>query len=332
MPYRRATVAALAALTLAGCGAGPEAPPADAPAGEGPLPVVASTNVYGSIAEAVGGDRVSVDSLIDDPAADPHSYESTPADAAAVAGARLVVANGGGYDDFLTQLVEASGATPTVIEVTEVSGLEPAEEHAEGAAPAEAEEHAADGHAHEHEHGEFNEHVWYSLPTVQALATQLATDLGAADPAGAAEFTANAEAFNNQVAELVTRAEAIGAAQPGARVAVTEPVPGYLVETAGLTDVTPPEFTEAIEEDTDPPAAVLQETLALFQGDPVRALVVNAQTETPSTDQVRQAAQTAGVPVVEMTETLPEGTTDYVAWMGAQIDALAGALGTTTGS
>ncbi|OZM82673.1 metal ABC transporter solute-binding protein, Zn/Mn family [Pseudonocardia sp. MH-G8] len=333
MPYRRAAVAALAALALAGCGAGPEAPPADAPVGEEPLAVVASTNVYGSIAEAVGGDRVSVESIIDDPAADPHSYESTPADAAAVAEARLVVANGGGYDDFVTQLVEASGSAPTVIEAVEVSGLAPEEEHAESEEHA-ADEHAADehGHGHAHEHGEFNEHVWYSLPTVQALATRLATDLGAADPAGAAEFTANAEAFNGSVAELVSRAEAIGAAQPGARVAVTEPVPGYLVEAAGLTDVTPPEFTEAIEEDTDPPAAVLQETLTLFQGDPVRALIVNAQTETPSTDQVRQAAQTAGVPVVEMTETLPEGTTDYVAWMGAQIDALGGALGTATGS
>jgi zinc/manganese transport system substrate-binding protein len=330
MPYRRAAVAALAALALAGCGAGPEATPADAPAGEEPLAVVASTNVYGSIAEAVGGDRVSVESLIDDPAADPHSYESTPADAAAVAGARVVVANGGGYDDFVTQLVDASGSAPTVIEAVEVSGLAPDEEHAEG--EEHAGEHAADEHGHPHQHGEFNEHVWYSLPTVQALATRLATDLGAADPAGAAEFTANAEAFNGQVAELVTRAEAIGAAHPGTRVAVTEPVPGYLVEAAGLTDVTPPEFTEAIEEDTDPPAAVLQDTLAMFQGDPVRALIVNAQTETPSTDQVRQAAQTAGVPVVEMTETLPEGTTDYVAWMGAQIDALGGALGTATGS
>lgn len=326
MPFRRAAVTALAVLTLAGCGSGAE-PPADAPAQpaeDTALPVVASTNVYGSIVEAVGGDRVSVESLIDDPSADPHSYESTPADAAAVARARLVVVNGGGYDDFLTQLVESSGGSATVVDVAAVSGLAPAEEaHAEG------EEHADE---HGHEHGGFNEHLWYSLPTVQALATRLAADLGAADPAGAAEFTANAEAFNGRVAELITRAQAIGTAHPGARVAVTEPVPGYLIQAAGLTDATPPEFTEAIEEDSDPPAAALQETLALFSGDPVRALVVNAQTGTPSTDQVRQAAQTAGVPVVEMTETLPEGAGDYVAWMGAQIDALAGALGNTTGS
>jgi zinc/manganese transport system substrate-binding protein len=318
MPFRRAAVAALAVLTVAGCGSGTETPAAAPPAEDAAVPVVASTNVYGSIVEAVGGDHVSVDSLIHDPAADPHSYESTPADAAAVAKAKLVVVNGGGYDDFLSRLVESSGASPTVVDVADLSGLVPAEEqHAEGEPEGE-----------EHEHGEFNEHFWYSLPTVQKVATQIATDLGAADPADAAEFTANAEAFNARVAELVTRAEAIGKAQPGARVAVTEPVPGYLVQTAGLTDATPHEFTEAIEEDTDPPAAALQETLALFSGDPVRALILNAQTETPSTNQVRDAAQTAGVPVVEVTETLPEGVSDYVTWMGGQIDALARALAT----
>ncbi|HYH31857.1 MAG TPA: zinc ABC transporter substrate-binding protein [Pseudonocardia sp.] len=322
MPFRRAAVAALAVLAVAGCGTGTEEPAAQ-PTGDEPIPVVASTNVYGAVVEAVGGDRVSVESLIDDPGADPHSYESTPADAAAVADARILVANGGGYDDFLTQLAETSGGDATVIEVADVSGLVPEEEHAE--------EHAHDHGAgeHAHEHGAFNEHFWYSLPTMQALATRLATDLGTADPAGAAEFTANAEAFNGRVAELLTRAEAIGAAHAGARVAVTEPVPGYLIETAGLTDVTPPAFTEAIEEDTDPPVAVIQETLALFEGDPVRALVVNAQTRTPTTEQVREAAQTAGVPIVEMSETLPEGATDYVSWMGGQIDALADALNET---
>ncbi len=315
MPFRRAAVAAIAVLTVAGCGSAAEAPTTSPPAADEALPVVASTNVYGSIVEAVGGDRVDVDSLIDDPAADPHSYESTPADAAAVARARLVVVNGGGYDDFLPRLVESSGAAPTVVDMADISGLAPAEEqHAEG---------------EEHEHGELNEHFWYNLPAVKTLATRLAADLGAADPADAAAFTANAEAFNGRLDELIARAEAIGKAQPGARVAVTEPVPGYLVQTAGLTDVTPPEFTEAIEEDTDPPAAVLQETLALFSGDPVRALILNAQTETPSTDQVRDAAQTAGVPVVEMTETLPEGAAGYVDWMSGQIDALAGALGTS---
>jgi zinc/manganese transport system substrate-binding protein len=313
MALRRssAAVAALAVLTLAGCSSG--GGQAAAPAGDAPLEVVTSTNVYGSIAQAIGGDRVHVTALISDPAADPHAYESTPADAARVAGARIVVFNGGGYDDFMPRLVEAGGGDPTLVDVSEISGLvPPGDETGEG-----------DGH----DHASFNEHFWYSLPTIQTVATRLAADLGAADPAGAATYTSNAQAFNGSIGELLTRAQAIGAAHPGTRVAVTEPVPDYLIQSAGLTDVTPQAFTEAIEEDTDPPAAVLQQTLALFQGaDPVRALVLNDQTETPTTDQVQQAAQTAGVPVVDVSETLPAGTTDYVSWMGGQIDALAGAL------
>ena len=302
MSIRHVAAAALTTLALAGCGTA-ETPATDAPPAEaGKLSVVTSTNVYGSIAEAVAGDRAVVTSLITDPAADPHSYESTPAAAASVAEAAVVVYNGGGYDDWMSQVVESAGGERTVIDVAQLSGLETAD-------------------------GEFNEHFWYSLPTVQKLTTQLATDLGAADPAHAAEFTANATAFNGSVTELLAKAQAIGTEHPGARVAITEPVPGYLIESAGLTDVTPPEFAEAIEEDTDPPAAVLQETLALFSAQPVEALILNAQTETPTTDQVRQAAQTGGVPIVEVTETLPAGATGYTAWMGGQIDALAGALG-----
>jgi zinc/manganese transport system substrate-binding protein len=311
MPFRRSGTAlvALATLTLAGCGAGSTT--AAAPSGDAPLTVVTSTNVYGSIAHAVGGNRVTVTSLINDPAADPHSYESTPADAAKVAGANVVLYNGGGYDDFTQRLVQSAGGKATVVNVTQLSGLAPTDASG-GATPA--------------GQSSFNEHFWYSLPTMQKVATQLATDLGAADSANAAQFTSNAQAFNAKVADLLTKEQAIGAGHSGARVAITEPVPGYLIEGAGLDDVTPPEFTKAIEEDTDPPAAVLQQTLALFTGDPVRALILNAQTETPTTTQVEQAAQTAGVPVVKVTETLPAGVNDYVGWMGSEIDAVANAL------
>jgi zinc/manganese transport system substrate-binding protein len=297
----RHTAAGLAVLVLAGCGSAASPASTPASAATGGVSVVASTNVYGSIAQAVGGDRVAVTSLVTDPAADPHSYESTPRDAAMVSAATLVIFNGGGYDDWMPQLLQSAGGDRAVIDVGELSGLTSPD-------------------------GEFNEHFWYSLPTVQKLATAIAADLATADPAHAAEFTANAGSFGTRVGELAATAQAIGAAHPGARVAVTEPVPGYLIETAGLTDATPPEFSEAIEEDTDPPAAVLQETLALFGPAPVQALIVNAQTETPTTDQVRQAAQTDGVPIVEVTETLPAGSTDYLSWMGGQVDALATAM------
>jgi zinc/manganese transport system substrate-binding protein len=177
------------------------------------------------------------------------------------------------------------------------------------------------------ESAEFNEHVWYSLPTVQKLAGQLATDLGATDPADAARYTANAQAFAGRIDGLVADTAAIAAAHSGTRVAITEPVPGYLVAAAGLVVATPPAFSAAVEEGTDPPASVVTANLATFSGpDKVTALVENAQTEGPTTTQAEQAAAANGVPVVKVTETLPAGVIDYVTWMNRQVDALAAAL------
>src|SRR5919198_6682645 len=100
--------AVLAGVTLSGCASPTPAAPAAATQST-PISIVATTNVYGSIAKAVGGDRVTVDSLITDPAADPHSYESSPADAVKVGNAAVVVLNGGGDDDWMHKLVESAG-------------------------------------------------------------------------------------------------------------------------------------------------------------------------------------------------------------------------------
>src|SRR5690349_6837699 len=114
-----------AAVGLAGCGSPPHQPAAGA-ADTGPIPVVTSTNVYGSIVAAIGGDHVRVTSIINNPAADPHQYEATPADAAAVNQAKLAVVNGGGYDDFASKLIHAAPAAPTVLNVVDLSGLDAA--------------------------------------------------------------------------------------------------------------------------------------------------------------------------------------------------------------
>ncbi len=310
MSFRPHVFAALVVLTagvIAACGTSPPASgAASGPASAAPpVPVVASTNVYGAIATAVGGDAVQVTSIINSPDADPHEYESTPNDAVAVGKAKLVIYNGAGYDDFATKILAASGAKPATIDVAQLSGLQ-------AQLPAGQ---------------EFNEHVWYSFPTVKKLADTTAIDLGQADPAHAATFTANAQAFDTKIDALMAKLDAIKAKHAGARVAITEPVPLYMVTAAGLVNATPPQFSEAVEEGNDPPAAVLQETLALFSGpDKVKVLLPNAQTESPTTQQVERAAKSGGVPEVPVTETLPAGTTDYATWMTQQVDALSAAL------
>lgn len=312
MTTRAVLIAAsmLGSLALAGCGSTPPAPtgPSGPPAGDVTPSVVTSTDVYGAVATAVAGDRATVTSIITSPDADPHEYESTPKDALAVGRAQILVANGGGYDDFAAKLVESAGTSsttrPEVIDVSELSGLK-------AAVP---------------EGGEFNEHVWYDLGTMAKLADRLAADLGKADPADAAAYTRNATAFRSGLDGLNTKITAIKAAHPGARVAVTEPVPLYLTQAAGLVNATPEAFAEAAELGNDPSAAVLSETLNLFRNDPVKALLANPQAENASTKQVEQAATAAGVPIVTVTETLPAGVTDYLSWMGGQIDQLSAAV------
>ena len=87
--------------------------------------------------------------------------------------------------------------------------------------------------------------------------------------------------------------------------AVTEPVPLYLLEDAGLENETPAEYTAAIEEDADVPPAVLKTTVDLVASRGVRLLAYNDQTEGPQTAAVKKAAESAGVPVVNFSETLP---------------------------
>jgi zinc/manganese transport system substrate-binding protein len=273
----------------AGCGGGPSDAAAD-----GRIAVVASTNVWGSVVQAVGGADVSVQSLINDPSADPHSYADKPEDATLLTNAKLVVYNGGGYDDFFTKLVDAAGQDAKRIDAFDLSG---------------------------HHDGE-NEHVWYDLPTVRKVADKVAAELGAIDPDNKDTYADNAKSFDGKVDQLATTAAAI----PDGEVFATEPVAKYLLDAAGMTDVTPPEFSEAIEEETDPPVVAVADTMDLVSGKQVVALVNNDQAETNVTDQLTDAAKTAGVPIVDVSETLPPGVTDYVEWMTKQVGALADAV------
>ena len=301
---KRIAIVAASALLLAGCAATPAADEGEA------LPqVVASINVYGNIASAVGREHIELTNIITAVSQDPHSYEASAQNRKSVDDAALVILNGGGYDPFMDTLVEASANDIAVINAVEVSGLAPAEaDHAEG-----EEEHADGEEEHDHIEG-FNEHVWYSFPAMQSLANAIATELSEIDPANAEDYAANAAEFVGQVDGLQAEADRLAGYAEGRTVALTEPVPGYLIEAVGLTNVTPPAFTEAIEEGTDVPPQALQETLDLITSKSVLLLGYNEQTTSPETERVLEAAEDAEVRVVSFTELLPDGL-DYVSWM-----------------
>ncbi len=293
-----AAASALSVFALAACsGGGTSSDGGGAQVGsDGKVKIVASTDVWGSVAGAVGGRNVEVKSVIHDPSADPHSYETTADDALAAKGAQLLLSNGGGYDEFFGKLTEQAGSAKKLV----------------------AYDIAATG--------DENEHVWYDLPGVGKVADQLAAQLGELKPAAKQQFADNATAFKAKVDALEKRLEELGTTHPGTKVVVTEPVAHYLLASAKITDATPKAFSDAVENDTDVPADAVSAYQQLIATKQVKALIDNEQTVTPLTQDVVKQAKEAGIGVVGVTETLPAGVTDYIGWMTGEVDELAGAL------
>jgi zinc/manganese transport system substrate-binding protein len=325
-----AALVAAASLALAGC-AGTSSPAASG-SDDGKISVVASTNVYGSLAAEVGGDAVEVTSIVTSLAQDPHSYEASARDQLTVSQADLVIENGGGYDSFLDALVEASGSTAPVLTAVEFSHDFPGAEGHDDHASDDGDDHASDdgdGHDHDHEghdHIEgFNEHVWYDPHTIAHLVEDIAHELGELDAAQAETFEANAQALIERIDGLETSLETISAAHQGEKIFVTEPVPLYLAAAAGLENATPAAFSEAVEEGQDVPPATLLEAQQILRSGDVRIVIVNAQTGGAETTEITKLADELNIPVLEFTELMPDGV-DYVGWMQQNIDEISGAL------
>ncbi|MFT4218830.1 MAG: zinc ABC transporter substrate-binding protein [Micropruina sp.] len=298
--------AAVAGLALASCSS-PTATTSPSSSGSpsastAPIDVVASTNVWGDIAAKVGGDKVNVTSIIDDPDKDPHEYEASAQNQLALSKAKVVIENGGGYDDFVdTMLASAKNTSATVLNAVTISGKK-----------------AAAGE-------ELNEHVWYDFPTVEKVIDQIQSSYATIDPASADTFANNATQLKGSIDALVKKEGDLKATYNGQPVSITEPVPLYLLEAIGLENKTPDAFSEAIEEDTDVAPAVLRATLKLYSDHAVKLLAYNEQTTGAQTEAVLKAAKDNNVPVVGVTETLPSGE-DYVSWMTKNLDAIGAAL------
>ncbi|MDQ1737847.1 MAG: zinc/manganese transport system substrate-binding protein [Pseudonocardiales bacterium] len=296
---------ALAGSLIAGCSSTPGsngAGSAGSGASSGQISVVASTDVYGDIVQQIAGSKAKVTSIITNPSADPHGYEADAQNQLALSRAKIVIENGGGYDDFMNAMLKtANNSAAKVLNVVDISG--------KAAAPG----------------GVLNEHVWYDMPTVARLTAQLVIDLTAIDPAGASTFTANSKTFLAKLATIEATEAAIKAKYSGTAVAITEPVPLYLLQASGLVNKTPAEFSKAVEEANDVPARVLADTLALFNDKQVKLLAYNEQTTGATTAKVLAAAKANNIAVLPVTETLPSGK-DYLTWMTDNVNAVQSAL------
>jgi zinc/manganese transport system substrate-binding protein len=293
----RLTGAVLAIALLAACGT---SVPTSA-SGSGRVRIVAAENFWGSIASQVGGDRVSVTSLIANPNTDPHDYEATPDDARRVAGAQYVILNGVGYDPWGQKLIDANPVPGRrVLVAGDLLG----------------------------KHDGDNPHVWYSPVFVSRFVDRVASDLGDLDPAGASYFRQQASEY--RTAGLKGYNEAIATIKEkygGTRVGATESIFSYLASDLGLDLVTPYSYLKAISAGADPSAADKAEAEREITGREITIFVFNSQNSTPEVQGLVAKAHTAGIPVVPITETLtPQGAT-FQEWQTRQLQDILAALG-----
>ncbi|HUZ93148.1 MAG TPA: zinc ABC transporter substrate-binding protein [Candidatus Paceibacterota bacterium] len=269
------------------------------PATTGELSVVAAENFWGSLVSQLGGSHVRVFTIVSDPNADPHEYESNTADARAVATANYVIENGAGYDSWADKLLGASpDPNRKVMNVAALLGKQEGD----------------------------NPHFWYSPAYVNQVVARMEQDLIALDPANASYYEAQYKTLQASLAQYQNRIVSVKQQFGGAKIAATEDIVAYLADAAGLDLVSPPAFIQAVAEGNDPPAASIVEFENQLKGGGIRALVYNEQTVTPLTESVKKIAADQGIPAIGVTETIQPPDVPFEDWMNAELLALQNAL------
>lgn len=302
-PSPRLPVACLAvalALGPAGCGGGAGA------GGTGGRPsVVAAESIWGSLVTELGGDRVAVRSIIANPATDPHGHQPNAADARALAGARLVIANGIDYDPWVSRTLAADPVNGRrTLTVGDVLGLAPGD----------------------------NPHQWYSPASVLRVIDALTAQLSAVDPGDAGFFAARRSALLGPGLAAYRRDLAvIRARYAGIPVGASESIAVPLTDALGLRLITPPGYLRAISEGIDPSAQDTATVHSQVDARAIRVWLLNTQNQTPDVTRLTAEARARGIPIVTLTETPDPVGASFVAWQTTQLARLGGALAQSSG-
>ncbi len=182
------------------------------------------------MASRVGGDRVHVTALVG-PQQDAHVYEPSPADAARITKARLVISNGLGFEGWIDRLISSSGYLGPRLVATK--GLEP---------------QAAGGHAGAA--GQVADpHAWQDLRNALVYVSNLKQGLCAIDASGCAGYTENAQAYAAEISTLDKQIKSDIAAVPGAKrkVITSHDAFGYFATAYGIDFMAPAAVTTASE-------------------------------------------------------------------------------------
>ena len=291
----RIAIAALASVgmlaSVAACGRGQLTSEKN-----GTIEVVASVNQWGTVAKTLGGDNVNVTSIINSTNVDAHDYEPTTSDIAKLQKAQVIIVNGAGYDAWAVKAAQSAKAT--VVNAAEVGGVK-------------------DGD---------NPHIWFSADVRKAMAQAITDAYAKADSAKKSDFDKLNDQWMTEEGNVEGKIAEVKQKSDGLAYAATESVASYLAEDMGLADATPSGYAQATANESEPtPTDIKQFTDALKAGE-IKLLVVNTQEESELTGKITNAAKSANVPMVELTEQMPEQYDSLTAWMESLVDAFSQAI------
>lgn len=241
----------------------------------GAITVVASINQWGSLAEEIGGDDVKVTSVLSSTGVDAHDFEPKTSDLATLSKAEIVVANGAGYDTWATK---SRASDSTLVSAAQIVG-------------------AMDGD---------NPHLWFSKDARSGMAKELADAFSKARPKKKAEFAKRLKAWQAEEDDLDAAMTKFAKAHPNASYAATEAVVYYLMSDMSFEDVTPRGYEQAVANGGEIAPADLQTFQKLVEDKKLDVLINNTQEATDATNMLTGAAGRADVPVVDVSEQMPD--------------------------
>ena len=291
----RIAIAALASVgmlaSVAACGRGQLTSEKN-----GTIEVVASVNQWGTVAKTLGGGNVNVTSIINSTNVDAHDYEPTTSDIAKLQKAQVIIVNGAGYDAWAVKAAQTANAI--IVNAAEIGGVNDGE----------------------------NPHVWFSADVRKAVAQAITEAYEQADAAKKSDFDKLHDQWKSEENNVESKIAEVKQKSDGLAYAATESVASYLAEDMGLADATPSGYAQATANESEPtPTDIKQFTDALKSGE-IKLLIVNTQEESELTGKITNAAKSANVPMVNLTEQMPEQYDSLTAWMESLVGAFSKAI------
>ena len=291
----RIAIAALASVgmlaSVAACGSGQSTSEKN-----GTIEVAASVNQWGTVAKTLGGGNVNVTSIINSTNVDAHDYEPTTSDIAKLQKAQVIIVNGAGYDAWAVKAAQSANAT--IVNAAAVGGVNDGE----------------------------NPHVWFSADVRKAVAQAITEAYEQADAAKKSDFDKLHDQWKSEENNVESKIAEVKQKSDGLAYAATESVASYLAEDMGLTDATPSGYARATANESEPTSTDIKQFTDALKAGEIKLLIVNTQEESELTGKITNAAKSANVPMVELTEQMPEQYDSLTAWMESLVDAFSKAI------